>query len=213
MSGTPEKFNFLDGVAGIDEAGRGPLAGPVVAAAVMLCKSVPQGLDDSKRLSAKRRAVLEPEIRQSCAWGLGVVDVAIIDRVNILGATMLAMTQAMDRLETLLLERGFGAPERVLIDGNLTPETRVKEWRWPATAIIGGDASEQAISAASILAKEYRDRLMREAALDYPAYGWDSNKGYGTRDHMAALRDHGPTPLHRRSFAPVAQAEMQFSDM
>ncbi|WP_309622991.1 ribonuclease HII [Novosphingobium sp.] len=187
-------------VIGVDEAGRGPLAGPVVAAACVLGTAVLAGLDDSKKLSAKRRAVLEPQIQASCRWALGVVDAAEIDRINIFAATMLAMTRAVAALVTEL-----GAePGQVLIDGNKTPHGRVAEWRWNARAIVGGDALEPCISAASILAKEYRDRLMRAAALDYPHYGWERNMGYGTAEHMAALQVHGPTPLHRRSFAPVA---------
>ena len=192
----------------MDEAGRGPLAGPVVAAAVILCEPIPEGLDDSKKLTARRRSEVEPVIRSTCAWALGVVDAEMIDRVNIFGATMLAMTQAVDRLELLMTERGLGIPAEVLVDGKLTPAGRVREWRWPARAIVGGDALEKAISAASILAKEYRDRLMVAAAREYPAYRWETNKGYGTKEHLDALRAEGPCPLHRRSFAPIAQREL-----
>ena len=186
---------------GVDEAGRGPLAGPVVAAACVLGPDAPAGLDDSKKLSAKRRAALEPLIKASCAWALGVVEADEIDRINIFAATMLAMTRAVNALGA-----EFGIePDEVLIDGNLTPAGRHPDWRWPARAIVGGDALEPCISAASILAKEHRDRLMREYALAHPQYGWERNMGYGTAEHLAALRTHGPTPLHRRSFAPVAQ--------
>ena len=203
FSATPQ--NGLGGaplIVGVDEAGRGPLAGPVVAAAVVLCKPAPQGLDDSKKLSAKRRASLEPVIRERCAWALGVVDVEDIDRLNIFGATMLAMTRAVSHLIAAL-----GAePDQVLIDGNMTPHGRRDDWRWAdARAIVGGDGLEPCISAASIIAKEYRDRIMRNAAVAHPQYGWDRNMGYGTAEHMAALQTHGPTPLHRKSFAPVAQ--------
>lgn len=191
-------------VAGVDEAGRGPLAGPVVAAAVILCKPRPGGLADSKQLSRERRETLEQHIRRRCAFGIGVVEVEDIDRLNIFGATMLAMTLAMIRLcEALGCE-----PTEALIDGNLTPAGRREEWRWPARPIVGGDAIEPAISAASILAKTHRDRLMREHHREHPHYGWESNVGYSTPDHLAALRTHGPCPLHRRSFAPVAQAEL-----
>jgi len=191
-------------VAGVDEAGRGPLAGPVVAAAVVLCKPRPAGLDDSKRLSEERREALERPIRRRCAFGIGVVGVEEIDRINIFAATMLAMTEAVARLEEAL-----GAiPAEVLVDGNLTPAGRCQRWRWSARPIVGGDASEPAISAASILAKTWRDRLMREAARDHPHYGWERNKGYGSPEHLEALRTHGPCPLHRRSFAPVARAEL-----
>ena len=184
-------------VIGVDEAGRGPLAGPVVAAACVLGPNPPAGLDDSKKLSAKRRAVLEPLIKASCRWALGVVEADEIDRINIFAATMLAMTRAVAALAL--------APDEVLIDGNMTPAGRHPDWCWPARAIVGGDALEPCISAASILAKEHRDRLMREYAEAHPHYGWHTNMGYGTAEHLAALREHGPTPLHRRSFAPVAQ--------
>jgi ribonuclease HII len=191
-------------VAGVDEAGRGPLAGPVVAAAVVLCKPRPQGLDDSKKLPAARRAVLDERIRARCAWGIGVVEVEEIDRLNIFGATMLAMSLAMANLCEVLGRDCALA----LIDGNLTPVGRCEHWRWQARPIVGGDALEPCISAASIVAKEYRDRLMVEAAKQHPVFGWERNKGYGSPEHLAALREHGPTPLHRRSFAPVAQLEM-----
>lgn len=184
-------------VIGVDEAGRGPLAGPVVAAACMLGPDAPAGLDDSKKLSAKRRAMLEPLIKASCHWALGVVEAEEIDRINIFAATMLAMTRAVAALAL--------QPDEVLIDGNMTPAGRHPDWRWPARAIVGGDGLEPCISAASILAKEHRDRLMRNYAQAHPHYGWERNMGYGTAEHLAALREHGPSPLHRRSFAPVAQ--------
>ncbi|WP_333567334.1 ribonuclease HII [Sphingorhabdus sp.] len=188
-------------IIGVDEAGRGPLAGPVVAAAVLLSKPRPSGLDDSKKLTAARRAELEVTIKRRCQWAVGVVDVEDIDRLNIFGATMLAMTLAVDALCSKL----GSDPLEVLVDGNMTPMGRRPEWRWPARAIVGGDAIEPCISAASIIAKEHRDRMMCAAAEQHVQYGWEKNKGYGTPDHMAALRAHGPTPLHRKSFAPVAQ--------
>ncbi|WP_324074812.1 MAG: ribonuclease HII [Erythrobacter sp.] len=191
-------------IIGVDEAGRGPLAGPVVAAAVVLGRAIPAGLDDSKRLSAKRRAVLDVAIRETCCWAVAVVDPQEIDRVNIFQATMLAMTRAVASLAGAI----GGAVGEVLIDGNMTPACRCGDWRWPARAIVGGDGIEPAISAASIIAKEWRDRLMLEAAAAHPHYGWERNKGYGTAEHMEALRIHGPSPLHRRSFAPVAQASL-----
>lgn len=182
-------------IVGVDEAGRGPLAGPVVAAAVVLCDGGIAGLDDSKKLSAKKRALLEAEIKSRCLWAVGVAEVEEIDRINILQATMLAMTRAVDAL---------GAePSKVLVDGN-----RLPHWRYVADAVIGGDALHPCISAASIIAKEHRDRLMRSYDIAYPGYGWASNKGYGSALHMQALRKLGATPLHRRSFAPVAQLEM-----
>jgi len=195
-------FSFGDRlVIGVDEAGRGPLAGPVVAGAVVLCADGIAGLADSKKLTARRRAGLEAEIKARCRWAVGVVEVDEIDRLNIFGATMLAMTLAVQGL----CEQLGAEPQAVLIDGNLTPSGRRSEWRWPARAIVGGDAIEPCISAASIIAKEHRDRLMRGYAAVHPLYGWERNAGYGTAEHLAALRAHGPTPLHRRTFAPVAQ--------
>ena len=188
-------------VIGVDEAGRGPLAGPVVAGAVVLCKPRPTGLDDSKKLSPATRAVLEDRIKRRCRWAVGVVDVGEIDRLNIFGATMLAMTLAVAALCDQLGE----TPHVVLVDGNLTPAGRCGDWRWPARPIVGGDATEPSISAASIIAKEHRDRLMRALATEHPGFGWERNAGYGTPEHLAALRRHGPTVHHRRHFAPVAQ--------
>lgn len=193
-----------DFVIGVDEAGRGPLAGPVVAGAVVLCKPRPAGLDDSKKLSKARRGELEATIKRRCTWAVGVVDVEEIDRLNIFGATMLAMTRAV----LSLCEQLGGEPAEVLVDGNLTPHGRTADWRWKARAIVGGDALEPCISAASIIAKEHRDRMMRQLAEIHPHYGWERNAGYGTAEHLSALREHGPTPHHRRSFAPVAQLEL-----
>jgi ribonuclease HII len=206
MLGVTPDFAATDAglVIGVDEAGRGPLAGPVVAAAVVLGRAIPAGLDDSKRLSAKRRAVLDEAIRATCCWAVAVVEPDEIDRINIFQATMLGMTRAVARLTDAL---GGGRCE-VLIDGNMTPAGRCADWCWPARAIVGGDGIEPAISAASIIAKQWRDRLMLEAAAAHPHYGWERNKGYGTAEHMEALRRHGPSPLHRRSFAPVAQASL-----
>jgi ribonuclease HII len=191
-------------VIGVDEAGRGPLAGPVVAAACVLGPDAPDGLDDSKKLSGKHRSQLEPRIQASCAHAIGVAAAEEIDRINIFAATMLAMTRAVEALVGVLGRE----PDEVLIDGNMTPHGRVPAWCWNARAIVGGDALEPCISAASILAKEHRDRLMRAAALAHPHYGWERNMGYGTPEHLEALRRYGPSPLHRRSFAPVAQAEL-----
>lgn len=179
-------------IAGVDEAGRGPLAGPVVAAAVILCPDGIAGLDDSKKLSALRRDALYGQITTRCRFAVGIASVAEIDEINILWATMLAMTRAVDAL---------GAdPAEVLVDGNRCPE-----WCYASRAIVGGDALEPCISAASIVAKVTRDRIMLDAARAFPAFGWERNMGYGTPAHLAALRQHGPTPHHRTSFAPVAQ--------
>jgi len=180
--------------AGVDEAGRGPLAGPVVAAAVILDRRrVPRGIDDSKKLTeAAREGLYDRIVRSSTGWGVGIVDVEEIDRLNIYHATMLAMSRAVDALGV--------EPGMVLVDGNALPK-----WRHPAVAIVSGDALSRSIAAASIIAKVTRDRMMQEYDGQYPGYGWRQNKGYGTAEHRAALIELGPTPLHRRSFAPVAQ--------
>jgi ribonuclease HII len=186
-------------VVGVDEAGRGPLAGPVVAAAVILpARGVPRGIDDSKKLSATIREQLYIRLMACAQVGIGIVEADEIDRLNIHWATMKAMTLAVDALGI--------APGHVLVDGN-----RLPRWDYPATALVGGDAISRSIAAASIVAKHTRDRIMIAHAAVHPEYNWHSNKGYGCRHHMAALRDHGPTPLHRRSFAPVAQAELALS--
>ncbi len=178
-------------IAGVDEAGRGPWAGPVVAAAVILRGPVPEGLNDSKKLSARRREELFAALMASeCVIGIGQASVAEIDSINILQATYLAMNRAVDALAH--------PPCHVLVDGN-----RLPKWRWPATAIVGGDALEPAISAASIIAKVTRDRIMAELDAAHAGYGWAANQGYGTPAHAAALNQLGPTPHHRTSFAPV----------
>lgn len=180
-------------VVGVDEAGRGPLAGPVVAAAVVLDRErVPAGIDDSKKLDDKRRERLCAEIRAAALVGVGIATVAEIDEINILWATMLAMTRAVDALGIL--------PGHVLVDGD-----RVPKWNYPARAVVKGDALCLSIAAASIIAKHERDCMMRDYDSRYPGYGWASNKGYGTADHRAAIARLGPTPLHRRSFAPIRQ--------
>lgn len=175
-----------------------------MAAAVILGTAIPAGLDDSKKLSAKRRAALDEDLRANCRFALAIIDPAEIDALNIFMATMTAMTRALADLS----EQIGRAPCTVLIDGNMTPEGRCADWRWPARAIVGGDAIEPAISAASIIAKQARDRIMIDAAARHPQYGWERNKGYGTAEHLRALQEHGPTPLHRQSFAPVAQSSL-----
>lgn len=180
-------------IIGVDEAGRGPLAGPVVAAAVILPQDCNiNGLNDSKKLSAKKRAELELAIKDIAVYGIGISSVDDIDRINILQASLLAMERAVSNIS-----QDF---DHILVDGNILPQ-----WNYAATAVIGGDALHPQISAASILAKELRDRMMRDLATEHPYYGWESNKGYGTAMHMAALKEYGPTVHHRRSFAPVAQ--------
>ena len=181
-------------VAGVDEAGRGPLAGPVVAAAVILpARGVPRGIDDSKKLTAAERARLHDRLRDCAIVGVGIVEADEIDRLNIYWATMKAMTLAVEALGQ--------APGHVLVDGN-----RLPRWTHQATAIVSGDAISLSIAAASIIAKHTRDTIMIAHAEAHPLYGWHSNKGYACRAHLDALREHGPSPLHRRSFAPVAQA-------
>lgn len=183
-------------VAGVDEAGRGPLAGPVVVAAVILRPELTiEGLDDSKRLTEARREALYPQILESAlAWRVEFVDIAEIDTLNILHATLAGMCRALRALSP--------AAQFARIDGNQLPPNLP----CPAEAVIGGDGLEPAIMAASILAKVSRDRAMRELHLEYPQYGFDRHKGYPSRAHLAALEAHGPCPHHRRSFAPVRLA-------
>jgi len=182
-------------VAGVDEAGRGPLAGPVVAAAVILDPLQPvAGLDDSKRLSAARREALYDQSReQALAWSVVQIPPAQIDELNILRATLLGMRQAVEGLSP--------APRLVLVDGNRAPDLNCE-----TRTIVGGDALEPAISAASILAKVERDRLMTEYHRRHPCYGFDCHKGYPTPDHLRRLAEFGPCEIHRKSFAPVREA-------
>ena len=176
-------------ICGVDEAGRGPLAGPVCAAAVILPPEAElPGLNDSKKLSEKKREQLFPEIqRLALAWSVAFASVEEIEERNILGATMLAMNRAISGLSL--------RPELALIDGNRNREIQV-----PSRCVVHGDARCASIAAASILAKVSRDRLMVELAREYPQYGFDRHKGYGTRAHYAALREYGPCPAHRPSF-------------
>lgn len=180
-------------VAGVDEAGRGPLAGPVIAAAVVLDPSRPvAGLDDSKKLAPRRRESLyEAIVRDAACYGIGTASVEEIDRLNIYQATLLAMRRAVEALPVV--------PVHVLVDGNVCPPLAC-----PVTAVVRGDATVPAISAASILAKVTRDRLMDVLASRYPAYGFERHRGYPTPEHLAALQTHGASDVHRRSFRPVA---------
>ncbi|WP_019583896.1 ribonuclease HII [Thioalkalivibrio sp. ALE16] len=182
-------------VAGVDEVGRGPLAGPVVAAAVILPQDYAcPGLTDSKKLSARRREALDVQIRaDALAWSLGRAEAAEIDTLNIHRATLLAMQRAVAGLAL--------APAHLLVDGRFTPEGP-----WTAEAIVGGDGSVAAISAASIIAKVARDGWLGELHGDYPEYGFDRHSGYPTVAHREALERLGPCPQHRRSFGPVARA-------
>lgn len=181
-------------VCGVDEAGRGPLAGPVVAAAVILDPARPiPGLNDSKKLSERRREVLAAEIREKAlAWAVAEASVEEIDSLNILHASLLAMQRAVAGLAV--------APERALIDGNRCPQLAV-----PAEAVVKGDGKIASIAAASILAKTVRDAGMLVLHERYPQYGFDRHMGYPTAAHFAALEAHGASPVHRRSFAPVAR--------
>ncbi|MEZ7846916.1 MAG: ribonuclease HII [Polaromonas sp.] len=181
-------------VAGVDEAGRGPLMGPVVAAAVILDDLKPiKGLADSKKLTALRRDKLYDEILgKALCFHIAQATVEEIDELNILQATMLAMRRAVEGLRL--------KPNRVLVDGNRIPTLAVV-----AQAVVGGDALVPAISAASILAKVWRDRWCQAFHLEYPQYGFATHKGYGTAEHLAALRAHGACPQHRRTFRPVAE--------
>jgi ribonuclease HII len=181
-------------LAGVDEAGRGPLAGPVVAAAVLLTPEAPrlEGVDDSKQLTRRRREQLAAAIVSTLPVGVGAASTREIDRLNIRVATALAMRRAVLRLP--------GAVDAVLVDGLPMAEIGL-----PHEALVGGDRRSYAIACASIVAKTVRDRLMRRLALRYPEYGWERNCGYGTPHHRAALDRLGATPHHRRSFAPVRQ--------
>lgn len=189
------RFDVSGLVAGVDEAGRGPLAGPVVAAAVILDDLNPiRGLNDSKKLTAKRREALFDEIRaRALCFAIAEASVQEIDHINILQATLLAMKRAVEALRL--------PPKLVLVDGNRLPTIAVR-----AEAIVQGDALVPAISAASILAKVYRDRLCEAMHQQHPLYGFDQHKGYGTAQHLAALQAHGPAACHRMSFAPVARS-------
>jgi ribonuclease HII len=181
-------------VAGVDEAGRGPLAGPVVAAAVILDPArTPEGIDDSKRLPVATRDRLAAAIRDSAAVGLGVAEVEEIDALGIAPATFLAMRRALGALPV--------APAHALIDGPWLPPGLP----CPATPVIGGDRLSLSVAAASIVAKSWRDKRMVALAQQHPGYGWETNRGYGSKSHIAALQRLGPTPFHRRSFAPLRE--------
>ena len=186
-------------IAGLDEVGRGPLFGPVVAAAVILAPQCRiDGLTDSKKLSAKKREEFEVQIRlNAVAWAVAVVDVETIDRINIRRASLLAMRLAVEQLAL--------SPDYLLIDGVDTID-----WHGPQKAVVEGDSISLSIAAASVLAKVHRDRMLVELDSQFPGYGLASHKGYGSAEHLAALARLGPTPMHRKSFHPVAQSLFQF---
>jgi ribonuclease HII len=203
------ELDFPQPLAGVDEAGCAPLAGPVVAAACILDRErFPRGIDDSKNLPIEKREALYGRLMKSAvAWAVGIADVEEIDRINIYWARMLAMTRAVEAL-------GLD-PAWVLVDGNACPK-----WQRPSKAIVDGDAKCRSIAAASIIAKVTRDRIMADYAREYPGYGWERNRGYGTPEHWRALHALGPTPLHRRSFPRVlaaidgsSQAELVFEEI
>ncbi len=179
-------------IAGVDEVGRGPLCGPVVAAAVWLDPArIPDGLNDSKKLSSARREALFAVLMETADVAIGAASVDEIDSINILRASHLAMFRAVGRLRQV--------PDHLLIDGNALP----RDLAISAETIVKGDGRSVSIAAASIVAKVWRDRIMVDLAQQHPGYGWDRNAGYPTKDHLAALRNLGPTPHHRRSFKPV----------
>ena len=193
------ELDFPQPLAGVDEAGCAPLAGPVVAAAVILNRdNFPRGIDDSKNLPIETRESLYGRITKCAAWAVGIADVEEIDRINIYWARMLAMTRAVEALGV--------EPAWVLVDGNATPR-----WERPSKAIVNGDAKCRSIAAASIIAKVTRDRMMAEWAAEYPGYGWEHNRGYPTPDHRRAINALGLTPLHRRSFGLVREIEARKS--
>lgn len=187
-------------IAGLDEVGRGPLFGPVVAAAVILAPGFPfAGLTDSKKLSEKKRVEFDLEIRANAVcWAIAEVDAETIDRINIRQASLMAMRRAVEQLAL--------GPDFLLIDGRDTID-----WKCPQRAVIRGDATSFSIAAASVLAKVHRDRLLVELDSEFPGYGLAQHKGYPCPAHLDALARLGPTPLHRRSFHPVAQAVLEFN--
>ncbi len=179
-------------IAGVDEVGRGPLAGPVAAAAVILNPDdIPEGLNDSKKLTAKRRQALDKALRERAEIAIGEASVAEIDEHNILRASHIAMIRAVEALNP--------APDYLLIDGNMIP----RGLKIPSRAVVKGDAQSLSIAAASIIAKNWRDQVMVDLAQQHPGYGWDANAGYPTKQHREALQNLGVTPHHRRSFKPV----------
>lgn len=187
----PEQFSRI---AGVDEVGRGCLAGPVVAAAVILDPNRPiKGLRDSKKLSAKKRDELAEEIKEKAlAWSVAAMGPEVIDKINILQATLEAMKAAVEKLPV--------EPDFVQVDGNKLPK-----WKWLSEAIVKGDDKVEWISAASIIAKTTRDAYMCKIAKLYPQYGFENHVGYGTAEHIKALKAYGPTPIHRKTFAPVRE--------
>lgn len=183
--------NFSLPIAGIDEVGRGPLAGPVIAAAVILDrKNIPEGINDSKKIPKAKRILLAEKIKENSIYAYGAASEIEIDEINILQASLLAMKRASDRLSVV--------PKTILIDGNFKPDIKNN-----TISIIKGDSKSVSIAAASILAKVYRDEIMLKYSKQFPEYGFQTNSGYGTKEHLSALKNYGITPIHRKSFKPV----------
>lgn len=178
-------------IIGVDEVGRGPLAGPVISAAIVLNKEkIPEGINDSKKLSKKKREVINEELISQHNFAIGIASVEEIDKINILQASLLAMKRAVLNLNI--------KPQTILVDGNKLPDLEYNMY-----PIIKGDSKSISIAAASIIAKVYRDKLMQDLSLQYPGYYWEKNSGYGTKQHLLALNNLGVTPIHRKSFAPI----------
>ena len=178
-------------IIGVDEVGRGPIAGPVISAAIILNKEkIPEGINDSKKLSKKKREVINEELISQHSFAIGIASVEEIDKINILQASLLAMKRAVLNLNI--------KPQTILVDGNKLPDLEYNMY-----PIIKGDSKSISIAAASIIAKVYRDKLMQDLSLQYPGYYWEKNSGYGTKQHLLALNNLGVTPIHRKSFAPI----------
>ena len=178
-------------IIGVDEVGRGPLAGPVVSAAIILNKEIiPDGINDSKKLSKKRREIISKQLISHHSYAIGIASVEEIDQINILQASLLAMKRAILGLDII--------PKSVLVDGNKLPDLDFKMY-----PIIKGDSKSVSIAAASIIAKVYRDKIMEDLSIQYPGYYWEKNSGYGTKQHLLALNNLGVTPIHRKTFAPI----------
>lgn len=178
-------------IIGVDEVGRGPLAGPVISAAIILNKEIiPEGINDSKKLSKKKRIIINEQLILHHSYAIGVATVEEIDKINILQASLLAMKRAILGLKIV--------PKSILVDGNKLPDLEYKMY-----PIVKGDSKSVSIAAASIIAKVYRDKLMEDLSIQYPGYYWEKNSGYGTKQHLLALNNLGVTPIHRKTFAPI----------
>ena len=178
-------------IIGVDEVGRGPLAGPVISAAIILNKEIiPEGINDSKKLSKKKRIIINEQLISHHSYAIGMATVEEIDKINILQASLLSMKRAILGLNI--------APKSILVDGNKLPDLEYKMY-----PIVKGDSKSVSIAAASIIAKVYRDKLMEDLSVQYPGYYWEKNSGYGTKQHLLALNNLGVTPIHRKTFAPI----------